>query len=359
MYRREGSQGHLLDLAPALALPLNFDDYLMLEPRITWRPQLFSFSAMEDDELKANGFSNDINFTLDASTYLYNVYDWSSETEGAFLKHSLRPRLTYGCQSAFSGDNLPWLLSNREHKYHRISYGLENAFTLKTLPPAQEDNSAAAPARQEQAQTDAAPVPAPGDRFIRNSTRALLDPAGNLAPAKGDARYNEFMRLNLAHAFYFDPYLEDYSNEERNWGNIEGRLELRPFADYGLYLTLDTAYDVYRNDFDEITVQLSTHSQRGDYIALDYSNRAYDILRSNYQRVHQINGTLHVNIGYGASLTFETRYDLERSIRFDQTLALNYNAQCWGVSFIFYESEREQAFYLAFSLAGILNLGGH
>lgn len=429
LHRREGSKGHIMDLAPALAMPLNFNDYLMIEPRVTWKPHIYSLERVETDSMDDSGFTNDVNVTLDASSYLYSVYDFSSEHQDMLVKHSIRPKISYSYQSSLSGDHLPSLVMQREHKFHRISYGFDNALTLKTSAwkasetrpqgepdvqtgflrsrgdvrqnqpsdnfaddiwpgamdadsrtetastddvgrtgPASANSRTAATERTETQSAGLMNSPAQFDWFGTNNL-SFFNPgaAASLRQSNQDTpdyRYVEFLRFNLAHSFYLDPYVEDYTLEDRRWGNIEGRLEVSPFSDYRLSLNVDTSWDVYRGDLDEISVLLTTRSQRGDFLSLDYSNRAYDIRNPVWDRyddrsgrTHQVSGTAHVNIGYGFSVTYNTRYDIERSRRFENTLALNYQAQCWGISFIFHEDEREQSYYVAFDLAGLSIFG--
>ncbi len=358
MYRREGSKGHIVDLEPALAMPVNFSDYIMVEPRFTWRPQLFSLDALEDDKWDNSGFTNNINFTVDTSSYLYSVYALGSGNDGdSMLKHVMRPVVSYSYQSGLSGENLPWLIDRREYKFHRISYGLNNTFTVKTVTQQQTEDEDTTNLAQAAIGPRAGSVEnLLGPRSLSSENKAL-EPATPTADSQ--TQYNEFLRFNLAHAFYIDPYVENYSLEERQWGNIEGRLEISPFNDYRVSLTVDTAWDVYRGDFDEVSVLLTTRNQRGDYLSLDYTNRAYDILnpiyigQENDGRTQQVRGWAHLNVGHGFSLTYMGRYDIERNVRFENTFSVNYASQCWGISFIFHEDEREQGYYVAFDLAGL------
>ena len=368
-YREEGSKGHAMYAAPVVSMPLNFQDYLIVEPSMRWRPWIYTMdlAGSEENNYEDNGFANDFNFTLDSSTYLYSVYDLSSEDSELLLKHAVRPRITYTYQSALSGNNLPILVNRNEAKYQRISYGLENSFTLKTFssqPSTDLDDAMLEDALPEDAMQAALALG--GDTQASSNNVTASDTAGNEMSGANDelpagppaASYREFMRLNIYHSYYTDPYLENYSNEERDWGNIEARWELTPFSDYRLSLTVDAAYDVYRADFDEIRVLLSSYNERNDYVSVDYVNTAYDILNPDRNRTHQVRFWTHVNIAGGFSLTFNTRYDIERSIRFENTVSLNYRSQCWGISFIFHEDDREQGYYVAFDLAGLGNMLG-
>lgn len=368
MYSRAESKGSILDLAPAVALPVNLQDYIMIEPRFTWRPQMFKLEQLEDEYVDGSGFTDNVNFTIDASSYLYNVYDLGGDENQYLLRHAVRPKISYSYQNSLSGDDLPWLINRSATNYHRISYGLDNSLTLKTTlkaDDAAEDKTKAGTGREGITPTRIGGLsPYLIGANMESPDGDNVNVPENAAPSGAKAFYSEFLRFNLSHAFYFDPYVEDYTNEERDWGNIESRLEIKPFDDYRLSMTVDTAYDVYRGDFDEISVLVSTRNQRGDFIMLDYTNRAYDIRNPIYNnpdshgRTNQIRGWLHLNIGYGFSVTYNGRYDIERNVRFENTFSLNYTAQCWGISLIFHEDDREQGYYVAFDLAGINLFGG-
>jgi LPS-assembly protein len=360
-YRREGSTGHSLDLAPQISMPLNFSDYLIVEPSLRWRPRLYELSldGQEDGVMDASGLTNDINFTLEASTYLYKVYDLSGQESSLRLKHALRPRISYSYQSAMSGhETLPWLLLRNQANYSRISYGLENSFTLKSdvsLPPESEREDMA---EQEDAAKDLNERPGQTSQEIAALKNLLDQTMIPDASTAGAAQYNEFMHFNIYHTYYVQDYVEEWSEENRSLGDIEARWEFKPFMDKLISFTADAAWDIYRSDFDLLRLLAAVRNTRGDFLGLDYNYNAYDILNPRSRRTNQVRLLTGLNLGGGFSFDFETRYNLENQERFEHLLALNYRENCWGISLIFHEDDRDHAFFLAVDLAGIGRFGG-
>ncbi|MGD8562389.1 MAG: LPS assembly protein LptD, partial [Desulfarculaceae bacterium] len=99
-YREEGSKGHITDLSPQISLPLNFNDYLELEPSFTIMPRLYSVSLddAEDPTNQKTGLSQLWRFKINASTYLYRVMDFGSAENPFKIKHAMRPFITYNYQ---------------------------------------------------------------------------------------------------------------------------------------------------------------------------------------------------------------------------------------------------------------------
>jgi LPS-assembly protein len=352
-YREEDSRGHTLDIAPQISMPLNFSDYLILEPSLRWRPRLYELSLddQEKENMDAQGFSNDINFTVDASSYLYNVYDFSDDDSDLKIKHALRPRISYTYQSAMSGsETLPWLMRRNELNFNRVSYGLENSFTVKTAVPP--------PAEEEQTSPEGnASLPSLSAKDIAVLKTIIDHTPDAYSSTVGDAQYNEFMRLNLYHSYYLQDYADAWG-ESRSLGDIEARWELMPFLDNWLSFTVDAAWDIYNSDFDVLRALAMTRNQRGDFLGIDYNYTSSDIIGGARQTANQIRLFSGVNLVAGFSVDFETRYNLQSNERFEHLLALNYRDSCWGISLIFHEDDRAHAFYLAFNLAGIGGMGG-
>jgi hypothetical protein len=176
--------------------------------------------------------------------------------------------------------------------------------------------------------------------------------------ATGNASYNEFMRFNIYHSYYLQDYIEQWSEEKRSLGNIEARWELKPFLDNWLSFTADVSWDIYRSDFDMLYLLVMARNTRGDFIGIDYSYNAYDILDPFNRRINQVRLYSGLELGGGFSIDFETRYNLENQERFEHLVALNYREDCWGLSLIFHEDDRDHAFFLALDLAGIGKFGG-
>jgi len=306
-WREEGSTGHIADLAPAVSLPLNFNEYLLLEPKITVKPRLYSVTLDpgEDPEHEKQGFDYLWSFGLGSSTYMFRVFDLGSAEDPFKIKHAMRPFVNYFYQPELGDDDTADLARRGQGRSNNFSYGVNNSFTYKLL---EED-----------------------------------EVTGDMVPV-----YQEFLRVNLAHSFDLNTYRAD--RDARYWGEFTGRLELEP-NEY-LYLQTFASWNLYDNRFSEITARLVARDKRGDRITMDYIN--------TYGVTNQINTELELAITTEWSLGYINRKDIIEDIDFEQTYQLKYEGQCWGIKFFYTDRHfHEQGYWVVFSLGGIGELFGY
>ena len=306
-YREEGSTGHISDVAPVLSLPLNFNDYLYLEPRVSYAPRLYSVTLddNEDPSHETSGISQFWSTNLAASTYLYRVFDFGSAADPFKIKHGMRPFVSYVFKPRIDEDDVATLARRSQGLTNAFSYGLENAFTYKIMG-------------QDEVTGEVVPI------------------------------YREFMRLNVSHSFDLYEYRRDNENG-RYWGNVVGRLEFEPFS--YLYVQADSSWNLYNNRFESINARLVASDKRGDSISVDYLN--------TYGSTHQINTKLRLAITTEWHLGYINRKDLKTEIDFEQSYELGYEGQCWGAKIMYVDSHyREQGYWIVFSLGGFGELLG-
>ncbi len=305
--REEGSTGHVSDVTPTVSLPLNFNDYLYLEPSFTYAPRLFAVTHDdgEDPNHRQNGMTHLWAVKVDASTYLFRVFDFGSAADPFKIKHGLRPFLSYEFRPQAQEDDIADLARRTQSRQNTFSYGIENAFTYKIMGQ---------------------------------------DPTtGEVVPI-----YREFLRLNLSHSFNLYQYRRDSENG-RYWGTVDGRLEFEPTS--YLYLQADSSWNLYNNRFETINARLVASDKRGDSISIDYLN--------TYDNTHQINTKLRLAITPEWYVGWINRKDLREEIDFEQTYELGYEGQCWGVKLMYVDSHyRQQGYWVMFSLGGFGELFG-
>lgn len=305
-YRTEGTRGSISDLSPSVSLPLNFNDYLELEPSFTYSPRLYSvsLSETENQDNTKNGINQLWSFGTQASTYVYRVFDFGTAENPFKIKHALRPFINYSFQPKEQDADAASLARRTQSRVNQLSYGIENSFTTKIMGKDPE--------------------------------------SGEIVPV-----YREAVRLNFAHSFDLSEYRSS-KDEKRYWGNVTGRLEFEP-TDL-IYLQAYSSWNLYKNRFEQISGELTFSDYRGDEISLDY----YQI----YGSTHQASWNLKLAVTNEWSLKYIRRLDFVEEQDFEQTYEVRYEGQCWGVRFFYTDNLREDAFYVAFSLGGFGELFG-
>ncbi len=299
-YREQGSRGHVIEVAPKLSLPFNFNDYLYLEPSFTYKQRLFNLEGGEDQDpsTKTSGATQIWNAQIKASTYMFRVYHFGSPQDPLAIKHGMRPYLTWEYQPDMGDDQVDELARLSQQRKNRFAYGIKNSFTYKIIAPD--------------------------------------DKTGELRP-----QYFEFLRLSFFHEF-------DYAEYRRNrdghfWGNLGGRLELE-LPSY-LYLEADSTWSPYDNRFETVNARVIARDQRGDSVTVDY--------RQEHEGVHQVNTRFTLAVNEEWSLSYYNRKDLVEEIDFEQRYEVKYEGQCWGVKLFYLDTHyRERGVWLVFSLGG-------
>ncbi len=304
-YREDGSTGNVSDLSPQISMPLNFNDFLEIEPSFTYQPRLYAVT-LDNGESSGNqqqGLSNLWTAGLSASTYLYRVYDFGSAESPFKIKHGFRPNISYSFSPASDEDDIASLARRNRGRTNYISYGVDNSFTYKVM------------GQDEQ--------------------------TGEVRPI-----YREFMRLNLSHSFDLAQYREN--KDQQYWGEVTGRLEFNPID--RLYAEAESGWNLYDNTFSYLNALVQARDVRGDYVSVDY--------RQTHDSVHQVSTTLNMALTKAWSLRYIWRTDLKTEQDFESTYEVVYEGQCWGIRAFYTDNIREQAYFIAFTLGGFGEIFG-
>ena len=312
-WRQEGSTGHISDIEPSLYLPLNFNDYLYLEPHITAAPRFYSVELGdgENQDNQKSGVTFRWNSAINSDTYLYRVFDFGSAENPFKVKHALRPFFNWSFKPEIEEDDIGDLARRGgQGRTNTFSYGFKNSFTSKIIDK---------------------------------------DPkTGELGPI-----YREFLRVNISQVFDLEEYMTDYDEEGKDsepWGLIVGRIELDPAS--WLYWQAESGWDPDTTEFDYFQTELSVKDYRGDAITLDYL--------WSFGEENQISANFKLAITKAWSLRYKIIRDFDESINFEQTVGIDYEGQCWGVRAYYTDQDlRQSGWWIVFSLKGFGDIFGH
>ncbi|MCF8032145.1 MAG: LPS assembly protein LptD [Desulfarculaceae bacterium] len=306
-YREEGSTGFISDVSPAVSLPLNFDDYLELEPSFTWRQRFYSVdSDNAATDPKEAGANQVYEFSAKASTYLYRVFDFGSAEDPFKIKHSFRPTMNYNYRPSLEEDDIPDLAQFGKDRINVVSYGFENALTYKMM---------------------------------------AADPdTGEITPS-----YREFLRFNVYQSFDVNTYRED--NSGQYWGEVSGTLQFLPTD--RIYFENTTSWNLYDNTFTKVNFLARVEDRRGDSITADW--------RYDNTGVKQLNAWIKLAITQDWYVGFVNRHDFDTGAQFEAQYEIGYDAQCWGFKAFYVDDINQRGFFIVISLGGfgeLLNVGG-
>jgi LPS-assembly protein len=302
-YREENSKGHVLDVSPTMSLPLNFNDYLELEPSFTYRERAYSVTRDFSDtgDPKLNGLSQLWSFNTTASSYLYRVYETGAADDPLKIKHTLRPNMTYSYTPNINQDDVALLARYGQTRFNVISYGLDNTLTSKKI---QQDEE-----------------------------------TGEVRPV-----YREFLKFSLAHSFDVDQARIDDTRgvESRPWGTFDSRLQI--YTSKFFLLQGDSSWNPYTNSLEQLNGLLMTRDRRGDSISLDY------LYTQDF--VKQVATKLKLAVTKEWFVGWTNHKDLNENNDFQSIYEVGYEGQCWGVRAFYQDDSQQRGFFLAFSLGG-------
>ncbi len=310
-WRQEGSTGHISDITPSLYFPLNFNDFLSVEPKFTIAPRFYSveLNDTEDQDNTKAGATFRWNTQINSETYVYRVFDFGSAANPLKVKHALRPFFNWSYRPEVEEGDIGELARRGDQTRKNVfSYGFKNSFTSKVIDK---------------------------------------DPkTGELGPI-----YREFLRINLSQEFDLDEYMDSEEDGDNDpFGTVVARVELDP-ADW-IYWQAQTSWDPKECQFEYFQTELSAKDFRGDSITLDYIWR--------YEDDNQISAELKLAITKAWSLRYKIIRDFEENINFEQTVGVNYEGQCWGIRAYYTDQDlRQSGWWVVFSLKGFGDIFGH
>lgn len=172
---------------------------------------------------------------------------------------------------------------------------------------------------------------------------------------EGILSYANILRLTVEQAYDVRESRRTLSPGERRrpFSNVDLEAEITPTD--RIYARSFASYNPYESDFENYDGLLRFSDRRGDSLFAEYLYAK--ALIPDAPTVHEL------NYGFTLAVTDSVSIDYlsKRSIELDRTLesrtALNYRAQCWGVSLSYDKVLGESRYFVLFSLYGIGQVG--
>jgi LPS-assembly protein len=316
-YRREGSRGHYVDVAPTLSWPVNLSRFAILTPQITVRETYWS---RDDEDSTADNRSGErtfynAGFTL--GSRFSRVFDtgfsgWDK------VRHEVRPEILYSYSPSVRQDNLPDYLPG-------IGTFLEPFAPLAAAGAnvCPEQNAAAW-------------------SLTQTLTARLKDKASA-------SNYLEFFRLKLFQAYDINEAKKDMAGSA---------IERRPLSDFGieldvkphpyLFFAARNKYSIY-NGWKEMNYDLGLSDWRGDKLTIGY--------RYTLDSVEEINAEIKAVITSRLSGRLAVRLDQFNDRKVENAIGFLYTEQCWSVGVDYVKTHDDERFMLKIGLTGLTMFG--
>lgn len=163
-------------------------------------------------------------------------------------------------------------------------------------------------------------------------------------PEEGAPTYRDLAYLRLSQSYD----LRDREDEE-DFSAIRAELNLLP-TDWA-WLELDSSFDIDQGEWSKVTAETGIRDQRGNALRASYSKDSDEDLEY---------ASLQLDVAFlkPVYLTYETRYDLDRSKSLEDVVGIEYRQQCWSALLSFRENDIDRSFMLTFTMKGIGPVGG-
>jgi len=315
-------EDHRLDVYPRVFLPMDWKNYLTIEPSVGYRATGWQVVAYEDPPDHEDGDDRYIrqlpDYQVDLSTEFYRILNTSGESIDR-VKHSVRPRIVYTYVPEEDQSELPQFDSkDRIEKANKLTYSLTNLFTY----------------------------------------RSKLHPQNsNIAEAKlPEYHYQQVLRIFLEQSYDFNEAAEEDPAEWRNtetqepFSPVYGRLTLTP-KKY-IYLLADGEWSPYDRAMISHSVAANLSDKRGDRLTLEHRYKE-DIDNLDQEGLESIYAKLHLVVTDALSLNAEYENDLYADKEILASIGGLYEAQCWSFRLTYTREDDEEKYDVMIGLRGL------
>ncbi len=295
-YRSEGHKGALSEIRPAVSLPFSLGPYAQVTPRFAWSGAFWSARGEDLAGVDNNGSRNTYMTGGMVTSEIHRIY----VLQGKFvekIRHGIRAEVGYDYSPHVKQSDMPDYVEVMD-KQNRLTYALINTVMAKMK-------------------------------------------AGLEGP-----RYREIMRLKLSQTYDIDREWPDWDDDigakKRNFGTVDMEMDLNPLS----YLSLKSRsrFDVHDGSWLRSNNDLVLTTPRGDRVSLGY----------HYTRdlIEAINLSLRAKINREIDLEVTLKQNELAKRTVEQTYAVNYQRQCWGIKVGYSDSADDRQIFASLNLFG-------
>ena len=301
-YRTDGQKGNLVDLKPAISLPLDAGGYFRFTPEAEVRETFWE----RNDDIPASdsdkrGQRSTYRLSANMTTSVFRDFTVSGKSIEK-IRHEIKPELVYEYVPYFDQDDLP-NFADRVDEKNAVTAALTNTLVAK------------------------------------------------LKGKDGAISYVEILRFKLAESFDIGEARKDVSgaDSKRPFGDIDMELDLiKPLKYFAFYVR--NKLNVNSGRWEKTNYDLNISDARGNSASVNY--------RYTRDLLEEINLFLKAVL----TKTLDVSYELKRN-QFDgkslrNTIGFNYHRQCWSIGLNYADDDNDQTFMLSFSLNGLGSVGG-
>ena len=301
-YRKDGQKGNLVELKPAISLPLDAGGYFRFTPEAEVRG---TFWERNDDDPFSDsdkrGHRSTYRLSTNMTTSVFRDFTVSGKSIEK-IRHEIKPELVYDYVPYFDQDDLPNFAGRVDEK-NAVTAALTNTLVAR------------------------------------------------LKGKDGAISYVEILRFKLAESFDIREARKNSSGSDskRPFGDIDMELDLvKPLQYFAFYVR--NRLNVNSGRWEKTNYDLKLSGAQGNSASVDY--------RYTRDLLEEINLSLKAVL----TKTIDTSYELKRN-QFDKkymrnTLGFNYHRQCWSIGLSYADDANDRTFMLSFSLNGLGSVGG-
>jgi LPS-assembly protein len=299
-YSEKGERGHLLDLYPAVSLPLYVGEYLSFEPEVGFRETI-----------------------------------WDAERKDVFGEESHSSRAVYRAGAVISTE-VSRVFSAGLGNIEKIRHGVNPELSYTYIPSVDQEDI-----------PDFADV-IPETNLVNFSVTNTL--TARLRDAEGRVSYRELFRLKLGQDYNISEArrnIELPGDRRRPFGDVTIEMDLNPFQ--SLALDSDAVIDINAGEWKKLNGRLDISDERGDSLTSEY--------RYTKDSVEELNLSARAKVIETLDLLFGLRRNELYKKNLETKLGVDYHRQCWGVELSYRDSDDDRSVMAIFSLNGLGRAG--